>query len=78
MRANDSLGSGSYITIKADELAQSSGSRNSNFNQGASGAEINPVFHLVGFGTYATGDIPAGASTAIRITQTTSIISFGA
>jgi hypothetical protein len=65
MRANDSLGSGS-------------GSRNSNFNQGNSGVEINPVFHLVGFGTYATGDIPVGAVTGIRITQTTSIIAFGA
>jgi hypothetical protein len=78
MRANDSLGSGTYITIKADELAQNSGSRNSNFNQGNSGVEINPVYHIVGFGTYATGAVPAGALTAMRITQTTSIIDFGA
>jgi len=78
MRANDSLGSGTYITVKADELAQNSGSRNSNFNQGNSGVEINPVYHIVGFGTYATGDIPVGAVTGIRITQTTSIIAFGA
>ena len=78
LRSSDSLGSGSYVTIKADNLAQNSGSRNSNFNQANAGVGT-PQFHLVGFGTYATGAIPAGALTAMRITQSTSVLSgFGA
>ena len=78
LRSSDSLGSGAYVTVKADNLAQNSGSRNSNFNQGNAGVST-PQFHLVGFGTYATGAVPAGALTAMRITQSTSIISgFGA
>ncbi len=78
LRSNDSLGSGAYVTIKADELAQNSGTRNSNFNQGNAGVST-PQFHIVGFGTYATGAIPSGALTAMRITQSTSVLSgFGA
>jgi len=77
MRSNDSLGSGTYITVKADELALNSGSRNTGFNAGAAGATV-PVFHMVGVGTYGTGTIPVGALVTMRITQTTSIIAFGA
>ena len=70
LRSNDSLGSGAYVTVKAD--------RNSNFNQGNAGAEVNPIYHIVGFGTYGTGAIPAGAVTAMQIKQSTSVIDFGA
>jgi hypothetical protein len=78
LRSSDSLGSGAYVTVKADELAQLSGSRNSGFNAGNSGVSA-PVFQICGFGTYATGAIPGGAVTAMRITQSTSILTgFGA
>jgi hypothetical protein len=75
MRSNDSLGSGTYITVKADQTALNSGSRNSNYNAGF-GSET-AVYQMVGIGTYGTGTIAAGSLVTMRISQTTSIVSFG-
>lgn len=76
MRSNDSLGSGTYITAKSDDSVFNSGSRNS--NQNAAVGSSTPAFHIIGVGTYTTGTIAAGSLLTLRITQTTSIISFGA
>jgi len=69
-RSNQSIGSGTYICVQADQSALTSGSRNSNFNQAAS----TGVQQIVGIGTYATGSIAAGSLVTMKIKSLINVV----